>query len=160
MPKICREDEEPIDAKDIWSILLSCSNRILNTFILVLASGGMRTKEGLAIRLNDIDLSLSPTKIHIRKEFSKTRVARDIYISDEATHYLKQWIDWKYRDKQSEWTKKPNPNDLVFAVYSVKNEPNPNHIYVKIITGSCIVSIKSLFRPSSISLFYSLLGWI
>ena len=133
MPKVGREDEEPLDAKDIRKILLSCSNRRLKTFILILASGGMRTKEGLAIRLKDIDLSLSPTKIHIRKEFSKTRVARDIYISDEATHYLKQWIDWKYRDKGSEWTKTPNPNDLIFAIYSVKNEPNPNHIYVKII---------------------------
>ena len=133
MPKVGREDEEPLDAKDIRKILLSCSNRRLKTFILILASGGMRTKEGLAIRLRDIDLSMSPTKIHIRKEFSKTRVARDIYISDEATHYLKQWIDWKYRDKGSEWTKTPNPNDLIFAIYSVKNEPNPNHIYVKII---------------------------
>jgi integrase len=133
MPKVGREDEEPLDAKDIRKILLSCNNRRLKTFILILASGGMRTKEGLAIRLKDIDLSLSPTKIHIRKEFSKTRVARDIYISDEATHYLKQWIDWKYRDKRSEWTKTPNPNDLIFAVYSVRNEPNPNHIYVKII---------------------------
>ncbi|CAN5356334.1 hypothetical protein BH18THE2_BH18THE2_22700 [soil metagenome] len=133
MPKVGREDEEPLDAKDIRKILLSCSNRRLKTFILILASGGMRTKEGLAIRLKDIDFSLSPTKIHIRKEFSKTRVARDIYISDEATHYLKQWIDWKYRDKGSEWTKTPDPNDLIFAVYSVRNEPNPNHIYVKII---------------------------
>ena len=133
MPKVGREDEEPLDAKDIRKILLSCSNRRLKTFILILASGGMRTKEGLAIRLKDIDLSLSPTKIHIRKEFSKTRVARDIYISDEATHYLKQWIDWKYRDKGSEWTKTPDPDDLIFAIYSVKNEPNPNHIYVKII---------------------------
>jgi integrase len=133
MPKVGREDEEPLDAKDIRKILLSCSNRRLKTFILVLASGGMRTKEGLAIRLRDIDSSMSPTKIHIRKEFSKTRVARDIYISDEATHYLKQWIEWKYREKGSEWTKTPNPNDLIFAVYSVRNEPNPNHIYVKII---------------------------
>jgi hypothetical protein len=35
-------------------------------------------------------------------EYAKTRVARDIYISDEATQYLKQWMDWKYRDKAKE----------------------------------------------------------
>ena len=46
MPRICREDEEPIDAKDIRKILLSCNNRRLKTFILILASGGMRTREG------------------------------------------------------------------------------------------------------------------
>jgi hypothetical protein len=60
----------------------------------------MRALEGLAIRLCDIDFTSSPTKIHIRKEFVKTRMARDIYISDEATHCLRQWIDWKYRDKR------------------------------------------------------------
>jgi integrase len=133
MPRICREDEEPIDAKDIRKILLSCNNRRLKTFILILASGGMRTMEGLAIRLKDIDFSSSPTKIHIRKEFAKTRVARDIYISDEATHHVKQWIDWKYRDKGNEWTKTPSPNDLVFAVNRIKTGPSPHHIYIKMI---------------------------
>lgn len=131
MPKVSREDEEPIDAKDIRKILLCCNNRRLRTFILVLASGGMRAREALAIRLKDVDFSVSPTKIHIRKEFAKTRVARDIYISDEATYYLKQWLDWKYRSKGVEWTEITNSDDLVFAVN--KSEPNPSHIYVKII---------------------------
>jgi integrase len=133
MPKVCREDEEPIDARDIRKILLSCNNRRLKTFILILASGGMRTREALATRLQDIDFSVTPTKIHIRKEFAKTKAARDIYVSDEATHYLKQWLDWKYRDKGIEWTKTPNTNDLVFAVNCIVSEPNPSHIYVKII---------------------------
>jgi integrase len=133
MPKVCREDEEPIDAKDIRKILLSCNNRRLKTFILTLASGGMRTTEALTTRLQDIDFSVTPTKIHIRKEFAKTRVARDMYVSDEATHYLKQWLDWKYRDKGIEWTKILNSNDLVFAVNCIVSEPNPSHIYVKII---------------------------
>ena len=39
----------------------------------------------------------------------KTRVGRDIYISDEATQYLKRWMDWKYRDKGNEWTKNKDP---------------------------------------------------
>jgi integrase len=133
MPKMCREDEEPIDAKDIRKILLSCNNRRLKTFILILASGGMRTKEALGIRLQDIDFSVTPTKIHIRKEFAKNRVARDIYVSYEATHYLKQWLDWKYRENEIEWTRIPNSNDLVFAINSTVSEPNPSHIYVKII---------------------------
>jgi hypothetical protein len=46
----------------------------------------MRSSESLAIRLKDCDFSVSPTKIHIRAEFSKTRVSRDIYISNEATN--------------------------------------------------------------------------
>ena len=47
MPKIYREDEEPLDASDIRKILLSCNNRRLKTFLLVIASGGMRAQEAL-----------------------------------------------------------------------------------------------------------------
>jgi integrase len=51
MPKMYREDEEPLDASDIRKILLACNNRRLKSYLLVLASGGMRAIEGLAIRL-------------------------------------------------------------------------------------------------------------
>jgi hypothetical protein len=74
----------------------------------------MRATEGLAVRLRDIDFSVNPTKIHIRKEYAKTRVSRDIYISDEATHYLTQWIDWKYRKKRYN-PRTSDPDDLVFS---------------------------------------------
>ena len=73
--------------------------------------------------MNDVDFSCSPTKLHIRKEYAKTRVARDIYISDEATHYLKSWIEWKYRNKQTR-----NPEDLVFGVFTKSKEPT--NLYV------------------------------
>jgi integrase len=85
MPRFYREDEEPLDVNDIRNILLNCNNRRLRVYLLTLGSGGMRAVEALAIRLKDIDFSASPTKIHIRREYAKTKVSRDIYISDEAT---------------------------------------------------------------------------
>jgi integrase len=133
VPKCYREDEKPLDVSDIRKILLSCSNRRLKPYILTLASGGMRALEGLAIRLCDIDFTSTPTKIHIRKEFVKTRMARDIYISDEATHYLRQWIDWKYRDKRRknrERTKRDS--DLVFSRFSRDEKNNPKMLYSRI----------------------------
>jgi integrase len=141
MPKIQREDEEPLDVSDIRKILLCCSNRRLKVYILFLASGGMRAIEGLATRLKDIDFSIKPTKIHIRKEYAKTRVARDIYISDEATHYLKQWLEWKYGNKYDDdnkikegQVKTFDSEDLIFSVYTTKiGKANPKHIYIKII---------------------------
>jgi integrase len=54
MPKVYREDEEAVDISDIRRILLSCNNRRLKTYLLVLASGGMRATEGLAIRIKDV----------------------------------------------------------------------------------------------------------
>lgn len=133
LPKVYREDEEALDMSDIRKILLSCNNRRLKAYLLVLASGGMRAVEALAVRIRDIDFSVSPTKIHVREEYNKTKVARDIYISDEATQYLRQWINWKYRDK-GEYTKVLSPDDLVFSIYSIMNKPNPNNLYIKIIT--------------------------
>ena len=119
-PKLHREDEEAIDEKDIRKILLACNNRRLRSYLLVLASGGPRAKEALAIRLTDLDFSVKPTKLHIRKEYAKTRVARDVYISDEATQYLKSWIEWKYRDGGD---KEKDRDDLVFAVWSQSESP-------------------------------------
>jgi integrase len=134
MPSMNRQDEEPIDATDIRQILLACNNRRLKAYLLVLASGGMRAIEALAIRLRDIDDSVEPTKVHIRKEYAKTRVGRDIYISNEATHYLKQWIDFKYRDKHKEDSNLRNrikhPDDLVFAIKTESTDPNAMYIKV------------------------------
>jgi integrase len=103
LPKLYREDEQAIDVSDVRKILLACHNRRLRTYLLILASGGMRTKEALAIRLKDVDFDCTPTKIHIRKEYAKTRVARDIYISDEATKALKDWIGRRYGNEPKSW---------------------------------------------------------
>ena len=88
----------------------------------------MRAVEGLAIRIKDIDFSINPAKIHIRKEYAKTRVSRDIYISNEATHYLKQWLDWKYNNPER--PRQQNATDLVFTIFTNKN---PNTLYIKVL---------------------------
>jgi len=116
LPKNHREDEEPLDASDIRKILLSCNNRRLKPFLLVLASGAMRGMEAASLRIKDTDFSVVPTKVHIRKEYAKTRVGRDVYISNEATESLKEWIDWKYRDrKRQRLTPLKSDNDLIFS---------------------------------------------
>jgi integrase len=70
VPKLYREDEEPLDANDIRKLLLNCSNRRLKSYLLILISAGMRAVEAAAIRLKDIDFSASPTKIRVRKEYA------------------------------------------------------------------------------------------
>jgi integrase len=126
MPKNHREDEAAIDDSDIRKILLGCNNFRLKVYLLILASGGMRTLEALAIRLKDIDFSVTPTKIHIRKEYTKTKVSRDIYISEETTTYLKQYIERKYSFQKNNPTKTRirDENDLVFKIHrQVGNGP-------------------------------------
>jgi integrase len=114
---------------DIRKILLNCSNRRLKTYLLILASGGMRTVEALAIRNKDIDFSSSPTRIHLRKDFSKVKIGRDIYISDEATQYLKNWLEFKYNNPRHPRVKRED--DLVFAVYQTAS--SPERLYQRII---------------------------
>jgi integrase len=80
-------------------MLKACNNRRLKAYLYVLASGGMRANEALALRIKDVDFSESPTKVHIIKE-NKTKRPRDIFISDEATKELKKWIDYKYRKRK------------------------------------------------------------
>lgn len=52
VPKLHKEDEEPIDANDIRKLLLNCNNRRLKSYLLILASGGMRAVEATANRSN------------------------------------------------------------------------------------------------------------
>lgn len=133
MPPIYAEGEEPIDANDIREMLNHCSNRRLKAYILVLASGGMRAIEALAIRLRDINFdSGSPTEIKIRKEYTKTRTERTAFISDEATEYLKQWIDWKYTVRAKHRPKVKNQDDLVFS-RNLNTTNNPRGFYYKVL---------------------------
>jgi integrase len=127
------EDQEPIDAKDIRNLLLNCANRRLKTFILVLASSGARATEILSVRLRDIDFKSSPTKIHLRKEITKTRTSRDIFVSDEATKQLSDYIDWKYRYRKflKEEQRVKNKDDLVFQV--AKSITGLQCLYVKLL---------------------------
>jgi len=93
----------------------------------------MRATERLAIRLMVVDFSDSPSKVHIRREYAKTKVPRDIYMSEEATQYLKQWLDWKYQDRKikgSTIKRQALGHDLVFTVY---NANDPNSLYVKVL---------------------------
>ena len=127
LPTINRIDEEAIEASDIRKIILACNNRRLKTYLLVLASGGMRAVEGLSIRNMDIDFSSSPTRLKIRADYSKTRTERFVYISDEATMQLQRWNEWKY--KNPDRIRKFHNNDLVFTL-SVSD--SPKNLYVKV----------------------------
>ena len=128
LPKINRIDEEAIEASDIRKILLACNNRRLKTYLLFLASGGMRAVEGLSIRNMDCDLSVNPTRIRIRADYSKTRTERFIYVSSEATMQLQRWNYWKY--KNPDRPRKYHDNDLVFTL---SDTDTPQNLYDKVL---------------------------
>jgi integrase len=111
-----------------------CNNQRLKAYLLVLASGGMRAVEALAIRECDLNLKTSPAQVRIRKEYAKTKRERHIFISDEAARYLNEWIEWKYRDRHAENKLLKNrirsENDLVFSTI---NSTDARGIYSKML---------------------------
>ncbi len=109
---------------------------------MLLAATGMRAVEALSTRITDLDLDFNPPKLFVRGEYTKTKVDRLIFLTEEATQQLKSWLDYKYRtrrvchqDKQSGKTitefrtQVKNNNDLVFAVYQSNDRQNPKYLY-------------------------------
>ncbi|MCK5260876.1 MAG: site-specific integrase [Thermoplasmatales archaeon] len=61
-------------------------------FYLTLASSGMRIGEACKIKVNDVDFKAVPTRISIRAEYTKTGNKRYVFISNEATEVLREWL--------------------------------------------------------------------
>ncbi len=142
LPKIIRKKKEALSKEDIIEILNICDNIRLRTYVILLASTGMRAVEALSIRIKDIDFDSNLAKLFVRGEYTKTKVDRIIFLTEELTQQLKSWLDYKHRtrrvchqDKQkgkviTEYrTPDKKDTDLVFAVYQDKKMPNPHFLY-------------------------------
>ena len=142
LPKIIRKKKEALSKEEIIEILNVCDNIRLRTYVILLASTGMRAVEALSIRIKDIDFDSNPVKVFVRGEYTKTKVDRIIFLTEELTQQLKSWLDYKHRtrrvchqDKQkgkviTEYrTPDKKDTDLVFAVYQDKKMPNPDFLY-------------------------------
>ncbi|HSF51252.1 MAG TPA: tyrosine-type recombinase/integrase [Nitrososphaeraceae archaeon] len=118
----------------------------LKTYVMLLASTGLRATEALSIRLKDLDITTTKSnetaKLIIRGEYTKTKVDRYVFLTREVVEQIKIWLDYKYRkrricytDKETgkcvtEYrTPKKNPNELVFSTYQTDN-PRPEVLYV------------------------------
>jgi integrase len=99
MPRVIRQDKEPLTKKDIQTILNAAHSIKLKTYLLFLAATGCRASEALSIRLCDInfDTGSNPATLFIRGEFTKTGVSRTILLTDELVNQLQLWIKYKYR---------------------------------------------------------------
>jgi integrase len=87
-PKSVLKYKEAIDKSDIVHILNGCSDIKLKTYVMLLSVTGCRATEALSIRLKDLDLESNPPKIRIRGEFTKTKVDRHIFITQELNEQI------------------------------------------------------------------------
>jgi integrase len=147
LPKVVRRKKEALSKEDIADILNTCSDIRLKTYVMLLAATGMRAVEALSIRIKDLDFQLSPPKLFVRGEFTKTRSDRTIFLTSELRYQLLSWINYKYRSRRVCYSNnnsktfteyripEKNETDLIFSVYQSIKNPNPNNLYVDLGTS-------------------------
>ena len=91
VPRIVRIRELAL-TKEIILRLLRNAKPKLQLAILMASSSGMRLGEMTKIRICDVDFENNPTKVYLRAETTKTRQAREVFLTTEATNALKDYI--------------------------------------------------------------------
>jgi integrase len=142
LPKIIRKKKAALSKEEIIEILYVSDNIRLRTYLILLATTGMRAAEALSIRIKDIDFDSNPARVFVRGEFTKTKIDRFIFLTQELTQQLKAWLHYKYRTRRVCYQDRQNgktiteyrtpdkkDTDLVFAVYQQKKMPAPHTIY-------------------------------
>ncbi|MFL6359665.1 MAG: tyrosine-type recombinase/integrase [Nitrososphaeraceae archaeon] len=142
LPRVVRKKKEAISKEDIIEILNICGNIRLRTYVMLLAATGMHAVEALSIRIKDLHFDSNPAKVFVRGEYTKTKVDRIVFLTQEVTQQLKSWLAYKYRTRRVSYQDKQTGKiiteyrtpdkkdiDLVFAVYQDKGTPDPNSLY-------------------------------
>ena len=101
IPKNIREPEVALTKEIILRVLRNVPQRV-QTVVLVLSSSGMRIGEFVQLRLSDIDFTTTPTTIRLPAKITKTRQARETFITAEATKALKDYLSMllQWNEKQ------------------------------------------------------------
>ena len=142
LPRVVKKNKEALTKEDIVDILNACADIRLKTYVMLLATTGMRAVEALSIRVKDVDLQSSPPRLFVRGEFTKTRSDRTIFLTSELGNQLFSWLNYKHRTRRvchsnnddmtiTEYrTPKMDETDLIFAVHQLN--PNPNYLYTNL----------------------------
>jgi integrase len=150
LPREVRSQNETIVKSDVCNILNSLENIRMKSYVMFLAATGCTAVEALSIRVQDIDFDATPARAGIQAKYTKTRVGRIVYLTDELRDQLKTWLEYKYRKriritydrspKKSKgkltsrryFTPKRNPNDLLFAYTTEIENINPRTMYINL----------------------------
>src|SRR6266487_4008243 len=84
---------QALDSELVRRIILACQDTRLQTYVLLLASTGMRATEALSIRYEDIDWEAAT--VTLREEYTKTQEARTVFLTQECMKYLRLWKDYR-----------------------------------------------------------------
>ncbi len=93
LPKVAEIEDKPVKAEQLC-ILHNNAGPVIRTLILMLTSGGMRIGEAAQLRVKDFDFEVAKPAalVHIRASTTKTDIARDVFVSDEAAQAVQAVI--------------------------------------------------------------------
>ena len=152
LPRVVRQHKEALQKDDIIKILETCGKFKLKCYLLFLAGTGCRAGEACSVRLKDLDFENS--KVNIRGEFTKMKIGRYVFLTEELKDYLQTWLDQKYRERRlyndTKRNEKITPvrrgDDLIFSsafafdgdnyttTKRVSEIDNIDHIYTTLVT--------------------------
>ena len=146
LPKVVRKTKEALSKEDVIDILNACSDIRLKTYLMLLASTGMRAVEALSIRVKDLDLKSNPSRLFVRGEYTKTRSDRTIFLTQELDNQLSSWLAYRYRKRRICYsengksvtqyrTPSMKDSDLIFSAHRLSGNPNPVSLYVEFRTS-------------------------
>ena len=152
LPRTIRKNKEALSKEDVTDILNACSDIRLKTYVMLLASTGMRAQEAVSLRIKDIHLDEKsmPARFSVRGEFTKTRTDRIGFLTNEMAQQLNLWLEYKYRTRRVSYNNLQNAAsknrtiteyrtptkddaDLIFAVYQNKVVPKPISLYQELV---------------------------
>lgn len=91
LPKKVRQREEPL-TKEMIVRLLRILPMKLQTAVLVATASGIRLGELVQLKISDVDFDQKPTRLRIRAETTKTKEARETFLTSESTKALKDYL--------------------------------------------------------------------
>lgn len=119
-----------IDDNDIVKLLYGCGNDLkLRTILTVLSSTGARIGEILKVKYKYIHWEWKddiPPHIDLPAHITKTGVQRNAYLTTETLQALKDWIEYKYRDRKI--VRKVN-NEIVNESYVKPSDIAESYIF-------------------------------
>ncbi|HEY7081095.1 MAG TPA: site-specific integrase [Nitrososphaeraceae archaeon] len=142
LPKVVRKSKDALTKELIVEILNACSDIRLKTYVMLLATTGMRPTEALSTRICDLNVDVDGTStIFIRGEYTKTRTDRRVFLTKEAAKQIELWIEFKYRTRRTSYyhkttgnsvseyrTPQRNSNDLLFSTQSSTTKANTAYL--------------------------------
>ena len=146
LPKVIRKTKQALSKEDIIDILNACSDIRLKTYLMLLASTGMRPVEALSTCVKDLSLKSNPSRLFVRGEYTKTRSDRTIFLTQELDNQVSSWLTHSYRKRRICYSENGKTvtqyrtpimkeSDLVFSAHRLSGNPNPVSLYVEFRTS-------------------------